>query len=96
MRCPIPILKHRTQEIVGRPHAEILVLEHHRAVRFAVEIARIALLNQGPGLRLFVLLGFDKLFDVRVPDFERVHFRRTPGLAAGFHHARNRVVHPQK
>ncbi len=31
-----------------------------------------------------------------MPDLERVHLGRPPRLAAGLHHAGNRVVHPQE
>ena len=96
MRCPVPVFKHRTQKIVGQTNAKIFVLEHHRAVSFAVEVTGVTLLDQGPGFSLFALLGINEFLDIRVPDFERIHLRRAPGLAAGFHHARNGVVHAQK
>ena len=96
MRCPVPVLDHGAQKIVGQPDAEVFVLEHDRAVRFAIEIAGIALFDQGAGFPLFILLGFNELLDIRVPDFEGVHLRCAAGFAARLDDAGDGVVHAQE
>ena len=96
VRGPIPVLDDSPEEIVGQPHAEVFILEHDGAVRFAIEITGIALLDQRAGFPFFILFGFDEFLDVRVPDFEGVHLRRAAGLAAGLDDARDGVIDAQE
>src|SRR4029077_2664482 len=57
----------RLHERVADPDAQVFVLVHDRAVSVAVITSVVALFDQGPGFSLFVRLGIDELFDIRVP-----------------------------
>src|SRR5260370_963817 len=70
------------EEGVGAPDREIGVLEHHRAIGFAVEIGFVAGLDQRLGLLLLVGLALDELEDIGVPALECLHFRRPASLTS--------------
>ena len=83
-------------KFIAYPHAYIFVLIHDRAVRIAVITAIVTVLDQRPCLLFFLLFRVDEFFDVRVPIFERVHFRGAPRFAAALHHVCNLVVNFQE
>jgi len=90
--APLAPLEGGLHERVAHPDGEVLVLVHDRAVGVAVERPVVALLDERPGLLLFLLFGVDEFLDVAVPIPQRVHLRRAPGFAAGLHHVRHLVV----
>ena len=96
LRPPLAACDGGIHEVVAHAHREVLVLEHHRAVRVAVERSIVAHLDQRPRFLLLLGLGLDEFLDVRVPVLERVHLRRAARLAAGFHDVRDLVVHFQE
>ncbi len=67
---------------VGAADREVGVLEHHRAVGFAVEVGLVAGADQRLGLLLLLGLALDELEDVGVPALERLHLGGAAGLAA--------------
>jgi len=83
-------------ELVAHPHGEVFVLIHDRAVSLAIVAAIVTGLDQRPRLLLFLGLGFDEFLDVGMVILERIHLRRAPGLAAGFHRGRDLVVDAQE
>src|SRR6266853_1844863 len=80
--------------IPGSP--QIFVLIHDRAVGIAVVTAVVSLLDQSPGFFLFLLFGIDEFLYVRMPIFQRIHLRGTPGFAAALHHVGDLIVNFQE
>ena len=95
-RPPFVCFQRCVHEFVAYAHTQIFVLIHDRAVGVTVVTAVVTLLDQRPGFFLFLLLRVDKLLDVRVPIFQRVHLRRAPGFAAALHHVGDLIVNFQK
>ena len=95
-RPPFAAFERGFHELVAYAHAQVFVLIHDRAVGVAIVTAVVTLLDQRPGFFLFLLLGIDELFDVRMPILERVHLRGTPRFAAALHHVCNLIVNFQK
>ena len=90
-RPPVAIFFHRAHVIVGDAHGMVRILEKHGRVRFAVDRRVIALLDQHLGLALFLHLGLDKFFDVRMIHVEDHHLRGAPRFPAALDHARERI-----
>jgi hypothetical protein len=94
---PAVVAIDRLHELIAQADGEVGVLEQDRAVGLAVEVGVVApLLDQHPGLLLFLALALDEIHDVGVVDLERLHLGRPPGLAAALHHGRHLVVDPHE
>ena len=89
---PLLAVDGRLHEGVRNTHREVLVLIHHRTVSLTVERAIVALLDEGPGLLLFLGLGGDELLHVAVGVADGVHLGGATGLAAGLHHVGHLVI----
>src|SRR5439155_24175373 len=88
---------HRSlHKLVAGADREVFVLVHDAAIGLAIVGAVITLLDERPGLFLFLLLGINELFDVTVPIAQRVHFGGAAGFAAGFHDVGDLIIDLQK
>src|SRR5450756_1718962 len=86
----------RFKKLVAGADGKIFVLVHHTAIGIAIVRTVIALLDQRPGLLLFLLLGVDEFLDVTVPVAQRVHLGRAARFAAGLHDIRHLVINLQE
>jgi len=94
MGGPLFVLVDRLHEVVSQANREVRVLEHNRAVRFAIEVGLVAaLLDQYMGFLLFFPLTLNKLHHIWMPNLERLHLGCPAGLAARFYDCGNLVVH---
>ena len=94
MGDPRLVVNHGLHELVADADREIGVLEHDRAIGFAVEIGFVApFFDQHPRLPLFFRLALDEFHDVGMADFEGLHLGGPAGLAAAFDHSGHLVVH---
>ncbi len=96
MRGPRAVGGTGLHELVGDAHREVCVLEHHRAVGFAVEVGVVTGGDERAGLLLFLRLALDEFENVRVPDLQRLHLGRATRLAAALHHGRDLIVDPHE
>ena len=84
-------------ELVADADGEVRVLEHDRAVGFAVEVGFVfAAVDQRAGFLFFLGLGLDELQNVGVPIFEGLHLRGPAGFAARLDHGRDLIVNPHE
>ena len=94
---PLFVLLDCLHEVVGHANRQVGVLEHHRAVGFAIEVGFVlATGNQRLRFLLFLPLALDELHDVRVPHFDRLHLGGTARLATAFDDRGDLVVNPHE
>ena len=95
-RPPFAAFHRGVHELVTHAHRQVLVLIHDRAIGVAVVAAVVTLLDQRPGLPLFLLLGVDEFLDVGMPVLAACSSSPRARLAAALHHVRDLIVNLQK
>ena len=94
---PLAIAVDGVHEVVTEPNREVGVLEHDRAVRFAIEVGFVlARSDQCAGLLLFLRLALDELQHVGMPVLQALHLGGPAGLAPRLHHRGDLVVDPHE
>ncbi len=84
-------------ELVAQADRQVGVLEQDRAIGLAVEIGVVApLLDQQPGLLLFLGLALDEFHHVGMPVLDRLHLGRAARLAAALDDRGDLVVNPHE
>ena len=91
-RLPNLVVRYRRHELIGQSNRQIGILEHDGRVRFAIEICFVSLTDQGVSLLLFLPLALNEFHDVRVPDFDRLHFGSPSRLATRFYNGGDLIV----
>ena len=91
-------IDHRVHEFVRGAHGMVRVLVGDGIVRASrdVEPARVARVDERPGLLLLLRFAADEIQDVGVVDVEDHHLGGAAGLAAGFDDACEGVVAPHE
>src|SRR4029077_10467640 len=79
-------------ELVAHAHAKIFVLIHDRPIRVSIVAAVIALLDQRPGLFLFLGFRLDEFLNIRMPILQCIHLGSTPRLPTTLHHVSNLMM----
>ena len=95
----ISVLLKGLHEVVGDPHRQVGVLEHHdRTVGFSVEVGVVlaTLAIRRLSLLLFSPFALDELHHIGVPDLDRLHLGGPARLAARLHDRRDLVVNPHE
>ena len=87
---------HRLHKFIRNADREIGVLEHNTGIGLAVIAAVVALLDKGPGLSFLLGLTADKILNVRMMYFQRLHLGGPTGFAAALDHRRDLIEHPHK
>ena len=67
------------------------ILKEDRGVGFAIDCGVVASANQRVGFRLFAMLAFDELNDIRMVHVQNNHLGRATRFAATFDDAREGV-----
>ncbi|TXT19204.1 MAG: hypothetical protein FD138_4367, partial [Planctomycetota bacterium] len=97
MRLPLLAFERGLHELVAQTHRQVRVLEHDRAVCFAVKVRFVlARFDQQPSLLLFLRLALNEFENIRMPIFEALHLGRSPSLPARLHDRRDLVINPHE
>ena len=93
VRLPLTIVFSSLHELVRNADRKVRILEHDRAVCFAVEVGIVlAGIDQRACFLFFFRFALDEFHDVRMPVFKTLHLGSSTSLASRLHDSCNLII----